>query len=189
MRLPATSRLEKGCSRTSVAPCSWGASFWRAMSVASAGPPPAISDHGPNAHENEHDVDHHSDKDVDPYRLLSEDLSTVFHDIRQELRKNTTKPELERIACYYFDGQGKALRPMVTLLMARAINEHLHRHRPSVERGILASQRQVAMIAEMIHSASLIHDDVIDQSDFRRGKPSVNALWDQKKVGFLFPRN
>lgn len=39
------------------------------------------------------------------------------------------------------------------------------------------------MIAEMIHSASLIHDDVIDQSDFRRGKPSVNALWSHKKVG------
>lgn len=40
----------------------------------------------------------------------------------------------------------------------------------------------MAMIAEMIHSASLVHDDVIDQSDFRRGKPSVNALWNQKKV-------
>lgn len=34
----------------------------------------------------------------------------------------------------------------------------------------------------MVHSASLVHDDVIDQSDFRRGKPSVNALWNHKKV-------
>lgn len=48
--------------------------------------------------------------------------------------------------------------------------------------GLLPAQRQVAMIAEMIHSASLIHDDVIDQSDFRRGKPSVNVLWNHKKV-------
>lgn len=47
---------------------------------------------------------------------------------------------------------------------------------------LLPSQRQVAMISEMIHSASLIHDDVIDQSDFRRGKPSVNVLWNHKKV-------
>ncbi|GBP82454.1 Decaprenyl-diphosphate synthase subunit 1 [Eumeta japonica] len=46
---------------------------------------------------------------------------------------------------------------------------------------LLQSQRQVAMISEMIHSASLIHDDVIDQSDFRRGKPSVNVLWNHKK--------
>jgi hypothetical protein len=38
------------------------------------------------------------------------------------------------------------------------------------------------MIAEMIHSASLIHDDVIDQSFSRRGKPSVNVLWNHKKV-------
>lgn len=49
-------------------------------------------------------------------------------------------------------------------------------------RALRPSQRQVAMIAEMIHSASLIHDDVIDQSDFRRGKPSVNVLWNHKKV-------
>ena len=46
----------------------------------------------------------------------------------------------------------------------------------------MESQRQVAMISEMIHSASLIHDDVIDQSNFRRGKPSVNVLWNHRKV-------
>lgn len=50
----------------------------------------------------------------------------------------------------------------------------------------LACQRQIALIAEMIHSASLIHDDVIDQSDVRRGKPSVNVLWNHKKVIFFF---
>lgn len=38
------------------------------------------------------------------------------------------------------------------------------------------------MISEMIHTASLIHDDVIDQSNFRRGKPSVNVLWNHRKV-------
>ena len=53
--------------------------------------------------------------------------------------------------------------------------------------GLLASQRQVAMISEMIHSASLIHDDVVDQADCRRGKPSVNVLWNHKKVSTAFP--
>lgn len=48
----------------------------------------------------------------------------------------------------------------------------------------LESQRRVAMISEMIHTASLIHDDVIDQSDFRRGKPSVNVLWNHRKVSY-----
>ncbi|VVC97589.1 unnamed protein product [Leptidea sinapis] len=97
---------------------------------------------------------------VDPYRLLEDDLHGIYEDIRSELERNTNQPELNTIATYYFDGQGKALRPMVAILMAKA----------------------VAMISEMIHSASLIHDDVIDQSDFRRGKPSVNVLWNHKKV-------
>jgi hypothetical protein len=48
------------------------------------------------------------------------------------------------------------------------------------------AQRKIAMIAEMIHSASLIHDDVIDQSFSRRGKPSVNVLWNHKKVSKYF---
>lgn len=48
--------------------------------------------------------------------------------------------------------------------------------------GLSESQRQVAMVSEMIHSASLIHDDVIDQSELRRGKPSVNVLFNHKKV-------
>lgn len=51
---------------------------------------------------------------------------------------------------------------------------------------LLSSQRQVAMISEMIHNASLVHDDVIDQPDFRRGKPSVNVVWSQKKVSFTY---
>lgn len=46
----------------------------------------------------------------------------------------------------------------------------------------MEKQRQVAMISEMIHTASLIHDDVIDQSNYRRGKPSVNVMWNHRKV-------
>ncbi|XP_066904758.1 all trans-polyprenyl-diphosphate synthase PDSS1 [Halyomorpha halys] len=113
---------------------------------------------------------------VDPYRLIEDDLKIVHAGITQELLMNTNEEELQRIATYYFDGQGKSLRPMVTLLMSRAVNYHLNKI------GILPKQVQMAMITEMIHSASLVHDDVIDQSDFRRGKPSVNALWNQKKV-------
>ncbi|XP_058798419.1 all trans-polyprenyl-diphosphate synthase PDSS1 [Phymastichus coffea] len=117
-----------------------------------------------------------ADYRVEPYQLLEDDLKDVYEDIRQELVGNTTNDQLRTIATYYFSGQGKALRPMVAILMARAVNYHRQSN------NLLASQRQVAMIAEMIHSASLIHDDVIDQSDFRRGKPSINALWSQKKV-------
>lgn len=43
------------------------------------------------------------------------------------IESGTNQPELDTIAKYYFDGQGKALRPMVALLMARAINHHIHK--------------------------------------------------------------
>lgn len=115
---------------------------------------------------------------IDPYILLDDQLKYFYHDVRQILRQSTSQIELETIATYYFDGQGKALRPMVSLLMARAINYHLNQE----SRQILSMQRQIALFSEMVHSASLVHDDVIDQSDFRRGKPSVNALWNHKKV-------
>jgi len=48
--------------------------------------------------------------------------------------------------------------------------------------GLLTSQRQLALVSEMIHTATLVHDDVIDMSDTRRGKPSVNALFGEQKA-------
>ena len=51
---------------------------------------------------------------------------------------------------------------------------------------MLESQRQIAMITEMLHTATLVHDDVIDAADSRRGKDSVNCVWGQRKVtGFM----
>ncbi|ROT65255.1 putative decaprenyl-diphosphate synthase subunit 1 isoform X3 [Penaeus vannamei] len=47
---------------------------------------------------------------------------------------------------------------------------------------LFESQLEIAKIAEMIHTASLVHDDVIDASDTRRGKPSVNSLYGQRKA-------
>ncbi|KAJ6638520.1 All trans-polyprenyl-diphosphate synthase PDSS1, partial [Pseudolycoriella hygida] len=105
-------------------------------------------------------------------------LTRNFKSGKQLIESGTDQPELDTIAKYYFDGQGKALRPMVAMLMARAMNYHIHKD----NREPMKSQIQVAMISEMIHSASLIHDDVIDQSNFRRGKPSVNVLWNHRKV-------
>ncbi|XP_020297176.1 decaprenyl-diphosphate synthase subunit 1 isoform X2 [Pseudomyrmex gracilis] len=116
------------------------------------------------------------DYQIDPYRLVEDDLKDIFDDIRLELINNISQEELQPISTYYLDGQGKAVRPMFTILMARAINYHKGRN-------VLShSQRQIAMISEMIHTASLLHDDVIDQSDIRRGKPSVNVVWNHNKV-------
>lgn len=115
---------------------------------------------------------------IDPYRLLEDDLKDVYSYIRNSLRRHTYQEDLYEIATYYFDGNGKAIRPLVVILMARAINYHMYKE----DGGLLSSQREIAMISEMIHTASLVHDDVIDQSDFRRGKPSVNVMWNHKQV-------
>lgn len=55
-------------------------------------------------------------------------------------------------------------------------------HYKCIRSELLEKQRQVAMITEMTHCCSLIHDDVIDASDSRRGRPSVNVLWNHRRV-------
>ncbi len=69
--------------------------------------------------------------------------------------------------------RGKGIRPTIVMLCA-AINSSV---------GIVSRRAWVAaMMVEMIHVASLIHDDVIDDADTRRGKPSLNALWQSKRA-------
>lgn len=64
------------------------------------------------------------------YKVIGESRldpnSTVAPFDQQELERNTNQTELNTIATYYFDGQGKALRPMVAILMARAVNYHVY---------------------------------------------------------------
>ncbi|XP_054256946.1 all trans-polyprenyl-diphosphate synthase PDSS1-like [Macrosteles quadrilineatus] len=112
-----------------------------------------------------------------PYLLVKSDLTHFYTKIKEELRFNTSQDSLYNVSSYYFDGKGKAIRPVLIILMARAINKHLH-----LNCDLLQTQKQVAAISEMIHAASLMHDDVIDQSNLRRGKPSVNWVWNQKQV-------
>ncbi|MFI3319394.1 MAG: polyprenyl synthetase family protein [Rikenellaceae bacterium] len=69
--------------------------------------------------------------------------------------------------------RGKAIRPIIVMLSA-ALNSSA---------GIVTRRAWIAaMMVEMIHVASLIHDDVIDDADTRRGKPSMNALWQSKRA-------
>ncbi|XP_068566268.1 all trans-polyprenyl-diphosphate synthase PDSS1 [Cebidichthys violaceus] len=111
----------------------------------------------------------------DPFTLAQKDLTNLYDDIRKELF--VSREELKSLCDYYFDGKGKAIRPMIVVLMARALNAHSNR-----SGDLLPGQRTIAMIAEMIHTASLVHDDVIDGSDKRRGKRTINEVWGEKKA-------
>ncbi|XP_039377774.1 all trans-polyprenyl-diphosphate synthase PDSS1 isoform X3 [Mauremys reevesii] len=115
------------------------------------------------------------EKIKDPFKLGRKDLKNLYEDIKKELLVSTA--ELGEMCEYYFDGKGKAFRPMIVVLMARACNIH---HNNSGE--VQASQRSVAIIAEMIHTASLVHDDVIDDANSRRGKMTVNQIWGERKA-------
>nr|XP_020747137.1 decaprenyl-diphosphate synthase subunit 1 isoform X5 [Odocoileus virginianus texanus] len=115
------------------------------------------------------------EKYSDPFKLGWRDLKGLYEDIRKELFISTA--ELKEMSEYYFDGKGKAFRPIIVVLMARACNIH---HNNS--RNVQASQRAIALIAEMIHTASLVHDDVIDDASSRRGKHTVNKIWGEKKA-------
>ena len=73
---------------------------------------------------------------------------------------------LREVEDFVTSRQGKMLRPQMTLLAADTLGQ--------------ASSRRTLLLAtavEMIHNASLLHDDIIDRSDTRRGQPSVNARW------------
>merc|ERR1740129_1540238 len=66
------------------------------------------------------------------------------------------------------------------MILARAFNAHVVGN-TAEDPEVLAQQRKVAIVTEMIHTASLVHDDVLDHAETRRGKESVNMRWDIKK--------
>jgi decaprenyl-diphosphate synthase subunit 1 len=117
----------------------------------------------------------------DTHKNAKESMNHDLKDLHKDIRTlfTTNSPILKDISNYYFDGSGKSIRPMIITLMAKCINSQ-----NSLNAKITQDQRKIAMIAEMIHVASLIHDDIIDTSDLRRGKDSVNQKWDCQKAVF-----
>eukprot|EP00607_Mallomonas_marina_P006726 CAMPEP_0182438750 /NCGR_PEP_ID=MMETSP1167-20130531/85996_1 /TAXON_ID=2988 /ORGANISM="Mallomonas Sp, Strain CCMP3275" /LENGTH=415 /DNA_ID=CAMNT_0024632255 /DNA_START=80 /DNA_END=1327 /DNA_ORIENTATION=- len=116
----------------------------------------------------------------DPFHLVEKDISTLAGSIKELL--GSDHPVLESCAKYFFniDG-GKKIRPTMVLLMSYALNAKTSAPE-LIESDMTASpsQRRLAEITEMIHTASLFHDDVIDKAATRRGAPSVNQVFGDK---------
>ncbi|XP_073153897.1 solanesyl diphosphate synthase 3, chloroplastic/mitochondrial isoform X3 [Henckelia pumila] len=96
-------------------------------------------------------------------------------------------PKLASAAEYFFKMgvEGKRFRPAVLLLMATALNAPLPRPAPDaagdpLSKELRSRQRCIAEITEMIHVASLLHDDVLDDADTRRGIGSLNFVMGNK---------
>ena len=94
---------------------------------------------------------------------VEQDLFAVEQAIYDLQKSDVTL--INQIACYLMDNGGKRLRPLTLLLSADACNYHGKQHIP------------LATAIEFIHSATLLHDDVVDASTLRRGQPSAHVQW------------
>ena len=81
---------------------------------------------------------------------------------------NTSSPMMNTVVDYFLGTKGKQIRPMLVLLSARLFGK------------INAVTIDAAAAIELLHNASLIHDDVVDESKQRRGKPTINGVWDNR---------
>ena len=94
-------------------------------------------------------------------QLIGNDMDKVDGEILAQL--NSQIPLVNQLGYYIIKSGGKRIRPLIALLSARALNADPKR--------ILTC----AALIEFIHTASLLHDDVVDESDLRRGNPTANA--------------
>ena len=111
--------------------------------------------------------------------LISEDMKCVNHLIQKRLHSEIVL--VNQLSHYIIASGGKRLRPMLSLLAARACGYEGDKH------------INIAAIVEFIHTATLLHDDVVDESDMRRGKDTANNIWGNQAavlVGdFLYSRS
>lgn len=96
-------------------------------------------------------------------KIIENELST-FETMYQDCKK-TDIEMLSDILSYSLSQKSKKIRPLITLLVAKACG------------GVSDSTFRSAIIVELLHTASLAHDDVLDNSDLRRNQPTINAKW------------
>ncbi|CAI1767250.1 octaprenyl diphosphate synthase [Serratia proteamaculans] len=95
--------------------------------------------------------------------LTAQDMAAVNATILEQLNSDVTL--INQLGYYIISGGGKRIRPMIAVLAARALHYQGDKH------------ITVAALIEFIHTATLLHDDVVDESDMRRGKATANAAF------------
>lgn len=98
--------------------------------------------------------------------LVINDLDTVDQLIQDEL--SSSVPLTREVTHHIFKTKGKRLRPLLVILAAHAFAGGKPLHRIHLE---------LAIVIEFVHTATLLHDDVVDHSELRRGKQTANAVW------------
>ncbi len=112
-------------------------------------------------------------------KLLNDDIRRVEAQFRDDLASRV--PLIRKVGEYVLSSGGKRVRPMIVLLSARLANYQGESH------------IGLASVVEFIHTATLLHDDVVDNAVLRRGQDSVNSVWGNEAsvlVGdFLFAKS
>jgi octaprenyl-diphosphate synthase len=101
------------------------------------------------------------------FDLLRDDLLAIEKELERDSVSNVTA--ITEISEYLREAGGKRIRPSLLLLAARCLN---YRGR---------SATRLGAVVEMVHTATLVHDDIIDEADTRRGRPSANTTWGNSK--------
>src|SRR5579864_1459600 len=97
------------------------------------------------------------------FELLRDDLAAIEREFGRDTVSNVTA--ITEIGEYLRGGGGKRIRPALLLLSAKLFNYS--------GRGVI----QLGAVVEIIHTATLVHDDIIDEAQIRRGRPAANTQW------------
>ncbi|NYE04809.1 heptaprenyl diphosphate synthase [Bacillus niacini] len=100
------------------------------------------------------------------YSFLNSDINTIEKRLEETIQADSLL--LKRASLHTLQAGGKRIRPVFVLLAGK------------FGRYDINVMKNVAVALELIHMASLVHDDVIDDADLRRGQPTVKAKWDNK---------
>jgi octaprenyl-diphosphate synthase len=101
------------------------------------------------------------------FDLLREDLSAIERELVRDAVSSVGA--ITDIADHLREGGGKRIRPSLLLLAAKSLGYH--------GQGMV----RLGAVVEMVHTATLVHDDIIDGADTRRGRPSANTTWGNSK--------
>ncbi|GMP33019.1 hypothetical protein CsSME_00006524 [Camellia sinensis var. sinensis] len=131
-----------------------------------------------------------TEEQLDPFSLVESELYILASRLRSMVVAEV--PKLASAAEYFFKMgvEGKRFRPTVLLLMATALNVPIpgpdsDELVDAISTELRNRQQRIAEITEMIHVASLLHDDVLDDADTRRGIGSLNFVMGNKVVSLL----
>jgi octaprenyl-diphosphate synthase len=105
------------------------------------------------------------------FDLLRDDLAAIELEFTRQSASDVAA--ITDIAKYLIAGGGKRIRPLLLLLSSKALDLELNTTEES--------RIRLGAVVEMLHTATLVHDDIIDEADTRRGRPSSNTTWGNAK--------